>query len=246
MNQMRRMFPSLVTAFCLSAPTASAQTYEACLELLTEDPARAEMEAAEWVRAGGGAAAGHCRALALLALGADQRAAEQLVEIATGDRTLPNSVRAELLIDAGRIYMGIGALEAAQDAVRRSLRLATDPRAALTLSAQVKAELQDWAGAAGDLDGALAHGEPDPELLALRASARRRLGQLDLAREDLRRAEALAPESATVWLERGALEEAGGNKDAARAAWLRAVELDRDGPVGAAARLRMQKLEAGG
>ncbi|HSF93853.1 MAG TPA: hypothetical protein VLA52_02420 [Thermohalobaculum sp.] len=246
MNQMRRMFPSLVTAFCLSAPTASAQTYEACLELLTEDPARAEMEAAEWVRAGGGAAAGHCRALALLALGADQRAAEQLVEIATGDRTLPDSVRAELLIDAGRIYMGIGALEAAQDAVRRSLRLATDPRAALTLSAQVKAELQDWAGAAGDLDGALAHGEPDPELLALRASARRRLGQLDLAREDLRRAEALAPESATVWLERGALEEAGGNKDAARAAWLRAVELDRDGPVGAAARLRMQKLEAGG
>jgi hypothetical protein len=55
---------------------------------------------------------------------------------------------------------------------------------------------------------------------------------------------------ASVWLERGVLEAAGdggdASRDAARAAWLKAIELDRDGVVGEAARLRLQRMEAGG
>ena len=206
----------------------------------------AELMASKWRRAGGGAAAGHCQALALQALGADLRAAKLLTEVASDDRTIPDAVRAEMLIDAGELFLQNGVLEAADVAMRRALRLAPDPRAALTLSARIKAERGDFQGAAGDLDGALAGGEPDAELLALRASARRRLGQLDKARADLERATGLDAKSATVWLERGALEEAAGDKPAARAALLRAVDLDRDGPVGEAARLRMQLMEAGG
>ena len=246
MNRLQKTILMLAMAIGGAVPAVALERYEDCLDLVAENPALAEIEAADWARAGGGAAAGHCRALALLALGADLRAAEVLTDVAATDRTIPDQVRAELLIDAGSIYLGVGALESARDASQRALRLATDPRAALTLSARVKAELEDWKGAAADLDGALAGGEPDAELLALRASARRRLGQLDAARGDLERATGLAPDSATVWLERGALEEASGDKDAARAALLRAVELDRAGPVGAAARLRMQTMDSGG
>jgi hypothetical protein len=49
-----------------------------------------------------------------------------------------------------------------------------------------------------------------------------------------------------VWLERGALEEANSDRGAARSAWLKAIELDREGVVGDAARLRLQRMDAGG
>ena len=81
-------------------------------------------------------------------------------------------------------------------------------------------------------------------LLVLRASARLRLGERVAARADLLWATEIAPDLASVWLERGILEAATDNRDAARAAWLRAIELDRDGYVGDAAQLRLQRMEA--
>jgi len=222
------------------------ESYEACVALVATDPTQAEIEAAAWGRAGGGAAAGHCRALALRALGAGQRAAELLTRIAAEDRTIPDAVRAELLVEAGELYLGLGLVEAGREAAAQALQLASEPRAALILSARLKAEADDWYGAAEDLDRALAGGDPDAELLVLRASARRKLGDLVGARGDLEWAAEIDAGSATVWLERGVVEAADGAPDAARRAWLRAIELDRDGPVGDAARLRIQRLEAGG
>jgi len=250
MDQLRRMIPVLALALAAApvmVPRAGAvETYEGCLDLVISNPALAEARAAEWARAGGGAAAGHCRALALMALGADLRAAELLVSIATDDRTIPGWVRATLLVDAGELFLDLGRLDAGRAAAARALQLARDPRPALALSARLKAEAGDWRGAVGDLDGAIAHGDPDAELLALRASARLKLGEKVAARSDLAWAAEIAPESAPVWLERGVLAEADGDRAAARAAWLKAIELDRDGPVAEAAQLRIQKLEAGG
>jgi tetratricopeptide (TPR) repeat protein len=246
---LRRPIPLVVTvALLVAAPRAGiAASYEECLDLVKTNPALAETMAAAWGRAGGGAAAGHCRALALMALGADLRAAQVLVAVATEDRTIPDAVRATLLVDAGELFLGLGQIEAGQAVAQRALTLSPQaPRAALTLSARLKAETGDWKGAAADLDGALADGAPDAELLALRAAARLRLGDRISARGDLAWAEELAPDSPTVWLERGALAEAEGDRNAARAAWLKAIDLDRDGPAGDAARLRIQKLEAGG
>lgn len=253
MRQLRRMIPvpalALAAVLATTTQAGSVDSYEACLDLVSQNPALAESQAAEWARAGGGAAAGHCRALALMALGADLRAAELLVSIATDDRTLPERVRATLLVDAGELFLGLGRLDAGRAAAARALKLATDPRPALALSARLKAEAGDWQGAVGDLDGALASGPPDAELLALRASARLKLGDKVAARSDLLWATEIAPDSPAVWLERGALAEAEGDRDAARAAWLKAIELDPDGPDGPAAeaaRLRIQTLEAGG
>ena len=245
MHHLRMKIPALVLVFGIAGPT-SAGTYDDCVALARTDPARAEIEAHRWLQAGGGTPAQHCRALTLLAQGAEHRAAELMVEIAADDRTLPDEVRAELLIEAGEIYLGLGELDLGHGVASRALLLARSPRAALTLSARLKAAEGDWPGAANDLDGALAWGEPDAGLLVLRASARLHLGEPAAARDDLLRAAEIAPELASVWLERGELEALSGDRDAARAAWLRAIELDRDGVVGAAARLKLQTMEAGG
>jgi tetratricopeptide (TPR) repeat protein len=232
------------------AASATAGPYDDCVALIATDAAQAEVDAYRWEQAGGGAPAQHCRALALLEQGAERRAAELMVKIATDDRTLPDEVRSEMLVEAGEIYLGIGDIGFGQSAASRALLLAREPRAALALSARLKAAQGDWQGAANDLDGALARGEPDAELLVLRASARLRLGQRVAARSDLLWATEIAPDMASVWLERGVLEAAGdggdASRDAARAAWLKAIELDRDGVVGEAARLRLQRMEAGG
>lgn len=244
-----RIFARIIAAPALglvlaAGPAAAVGDYDACLALAADDPARAEVEAARWVAAGGGSAARHCRALALLGLGAGHRAAELMAGIAAEDRALHDQVRADMLVEAGRIWLGLGALEAGQAAVDRALKLAADPRPALVLSARLKAEAGDWPGAEAALERALARGAPDAGILVLRASARLRLGQLVAARADLAWAAELAPDDPALWLETGALEAAGGNRDAARAAWLKAIELDREGPVGAAARLRLQRMEA--
>jgi tetratricopeptide (TPR) repeat protein len=248
---LRKGIPLLALSIVLAVPPAAraVEDYDVCVELVSAAPSRAEAEAAAWRRAGGGAAAGHCQALALMALGADLRAAELLVDIAASDRTLPESVRATLLIEAGELFLGLGALEAGQAAAAQARKLAPDARPALALSARLKAEAGDWPGAVADLDRALADSAPDAELLALRASAQIRLGRLVAARSDLLWAAEIDPDLAVIWLERGTLAAAEGNADAARAAWLKAIELSRDSPdaaVAEAARLRIQKLEAGG
>jgi len=244
MRHLRTIIPTLAVTICIAGP-ATAGPYDDCVALVGADPARAEAEAQRWAQAGGGSPARHCRALALLALGAGRRAAELMVAIAADDRTLPDEVRSEVLVEAGGIFLGLGELGLGRDMASRALLLAREPRAALTLSARLKAAQGDWRGAVNDLDGALARGEPDAGLLVLRASARLHLGERVAARADLLWATEIAPELAAVWLERGALEAASGDRDAARAAWLKAIELDRDGVVAEAARLRLQRMEAG-
>ena len=243
MNEIRTKIAILMLVGGL-AGSAAAGPYDDCVALAATDPAQAEVEAQRWIQAGGGSAARHCRALALLVQGAERRAAELMVAIATDDRTLPDEVRSEMLVEAGGIYLGLGELDLGRVVASRALLLARKPRAALALSARLKAAAGDWQGAADDLDGALARGEPDAGLLVLRASARLHLGERVAARGDLLWATEIAPELASAWLERGTLEASSGDRDAARAAWLRAIELDRDGIVAEAARLRLQMMEA--
>jgi tetratricopeptide (TPR) repeat protein len=247
MCQLRMKIAILALIIGIYGPStrAGAEPYDDCVALVAADPARAEIEALRWADDGGGAPAQHCRALALLAQGADRRATELMIEIAADDRTLPDEVRSDMLIEAGEIYLDLGEIALGHSAASRALQLAQDPRAALTLSARLKAEEGKWSGAVEDLDRALAQGEPDAELLVLRASARLHLGDRVAARSDLLWATEIAPGLATVWLERGILEAASGERNAARAAWLRAIDLDRDGIVGEAARLRLQTMEAG-
>ena len=246
MQALPRIIAAVPLAAALFAtPAQAVEDYDSCVALVESDPARAAVEARQWVDAGGGSAARHCRALALLAQGAERSAAELLAAIAAEDRTLPGQVRADMLVEAGETYLGLGELAAGRAAAERALKLASNQRPALTLMARLRAEAGDWQGAVADLERALARGAPDAGILVLRASARLHLGRRVAARADLEWAEELDPNYPPLWLERGALAAAEGDREAARAAWLKAIALDRDGPVAEAARLRLQRMEAG-
>ena len=65
------------------------------------------------------------------------------------------------------------------------------------------------------------------------------------ARDDANFATELAPERAEAWLERGRIETKLGDKTRARGSLLRAIELGRDGKIGRAAQLALQRMEAG-
>lgn len=248
MRKLCVTIPALALGAALTAtPALAVNNYDDCVKLVKSDPAKADAAAAKWASDGnGGAAAQHCRALALLAEGLKQPAATLLTSIAARDRELPNQVRAEIMLEAGRIYLDLADLKAGHKAVDEAMKLAKDKRPVLVLSAQLKAAANDWQGAAADLSKALDKGKPDADILVLRASARLHMRDLVGARADLAWAEELAPKDPTLWLEKGNLAEAAGKRDAAQAAWLKAIELDqKGGAVAQAARLRLQKMAAG-
>lgn len=227
-----------------SASLAQIRDYDTCIGLAAEAPAKAEAAAADWISAGGGPAAIHCRAIALLALGAEERAARVLIGLATEAAELPNATRAEIFLQAGELLLALGDFEAGMAVANRALNLAADTAPALELRARFHAENRNWATALKDLNRALAEGGADPGRLVLRASAKRALGRMLAARDDLKWALELAPDLAEAWLELGTVEARMNDPDAARAAWLETIRLAPDTELARAARARLQAMEA--
>jgi Flp pilus assembly protein TadD len=226
-------------------PAAAVEDYDGCVGLIEGDSARALREAEAWVGAGGGAAARHCRALALIATGAEERAVDELLGIAAEEPGLAPGARAEVLVQAGEMLLDAGDSVTARAVAGQALALApADPDVA-GLSAAVQLAEGDASGALAGLSRALAGAEPMPRLLVLRAAAQRRLGRFVAARDDAEHATGLAPDMASAWLERGRVAAAIGDPADARDAFLRAIELDRAGKIGAAARTALQRMEAG-
>ena len=74
---MRRVFLATLMGTAVS-PAFAVDDYDTCVAMIADDPARAEREAGDWARYGGGASARHCYALALIEVGAPLRAADEL------------------------------------------------------------------------------------------------------------------------------------------------------------------------
>ena len=240
---------AVIAAGLAAGPAAAVEDYDACLGLIEGDPARAEREAEAWVGLGGGAAARHCHALALIAIGAASRAVDELLGIAADEPGLAPEARAAVLVQAGEMLLDQGDSVTARAVAAQALALAPGDQDAAGLSAAAQLAEGDTAGAVRWLDEAIAGGAATPRLLLLRAAAQRRLGQLVAARDDAEHATELAPEMAAAWLERGRVAAALGDAPDARDALLRAVELDRTGgepgEIGAAAQNALQRMEAG-
>lgn len=237
-----------VAGVLVAGPAAAVQDYDACVGLIGTDAQRALREATDWAAFGGGAAARHCRALALIATGAESRAIDELLGMAAEEPDLTPQARAAVLAQAGEMLMDGGDMVTARAVSAQALTLAPAEPDAVALGAALRLAQGDAAGAKAMLDHALtgwAGGAPSPRLLVLRAAADRTLGRMAAAREDAVRATELAPDMATAWLERGRVAARIGDRADARSALLRAIELDRDGEVGAAARLAIQRMEAG-
>ncbi len=263
-----RALPCLLAALVLLAATAGARQpqkpsqapargalgfdlqdvdpYERCAARARAAPLAGFNEAEAWRARGGGAAARHCAALALLHGGEPGLAAEALEALERDLRQQPPAQRARLLVQAARAWHAAGEARNASDAMGRAVAL--DPAdAELRMD---RAELLLEAGqlweAVDDLDAVLEREPANAPALAMRATARRRLDAPELARDDVARALAADASLAEAWLESGILNRLAGRLDAARRDWLQVLVLDADGPAGDAARAQIEALELGG
>lgn len=227
------------------AETLSAEAeYSACMGQVAPVPEKALMHAERWAGLGGGAAAQHCRAAALLAMGKEEQAALILEELAQEARTSA-PVKLGLLRQAARAWLTVGELVRAEGVLTAALSVAPGDADTLEDRAIVRMEQGESDRALADLTAALTAQPERLSALVLRAAAQRRAGDLNRAAEDLTRAALLNGDHPDVLLESGALSLARRDKAQARAAWLRLLAVAPDGPAADAARNQLSVMDGG-
>jgi tetratricopeptide (TPR) repeat protein len=220
-----------------------AHEYRACLVLTRMRPDEAFESALAWRDQGGGIAARHCAALALIELKQFAEAAQRLELVADDMRRAGHPLLPEMLGQAGNAWLLAGRNERAHGALSAALALMPEDADLLVDRARASAAADNWADAARDLDLALAVDPARDEAYAFRASARRNLGDLAGALEDAETALAVNAEAIEALLERGILRRLRGDLAGARADWLK-IRLDAPGtPAAEAALVNIEKLE---
>ena len=233
-----------VAAIILVAATAAAielpgqgHDYEACMRLAREQPVDGMETALAWENRGGGTAARHCAAVALVGLGDFQAAGRGLESLAWDlPAETPNTVRARVLAQAGQAWLNAGRPDKAHAVLSAAVELAPrDPEVRIdrAISLAGMSRLQD---AIIDLSAALIADKSSVEALVLRANAFRRTGRPDSALADIERALEFAPEHPAALLERGILRRLTGDEVGARADWQKLIALHPDRPSADAAR----------
>jgi tetratricopeptide (TPR) repeat protein len=241
---MKRYLLPLAVCAAMAVPAHADDaeiSYGQCVALVQKNPSVAEERARAWRNVGGGAAATHCRALALTALKRYPDAARELEALARDPAVTDSGDRAALYDQAGNAWLlaGLGS-----DAVRDfSAALAGAPNDIdiITDRARAHALLKDWYGAEADLSMALLQDQNRPDLLVLRASARRALGEKTEAATDIVRALALYPDYPAALVERGEMKYEVGDSEGARADWKKAAA-SREGDAAEDARHDLEAL----
>ncbi len=222
----------------------TAQHYQQCVAAVSRNAEEALKQALSWKDHGGGAAAEHCAALALIALKRPAEAAVYLDNIAREATSSTPRERAALLDQAGNAWLLAGVPGNADSMFTAALTLTPNDVDVLIDRASARALAKDWAGAEADLTRAYALNRTNPEILVLRSSARAALGRGSDARADIDAALALDPTYPDALVERGAMKLAAGDKDGARADWQQVTARAPSSEAGNAARKYLADLDA--
>ncbi len=241
---LRAVSPAAAAAAsALDDPTlAGKNRYDRCLELVKHDAARASTEAGAWASAGGGSAALHCEALALVELKRFPEAAQRL-EDAASNRALP-PLRAELLDQAGNAWLLAGNPANAETALTSALALDPKNEDILSDRARERGLARNWTGALSDLTAVLAIDPDRADVYVLRASALHAQGKRNEARADIAHALDIYPDYPEALVERGAMRLESGDRAGARADWQTAAREAPGSDAGATARTRLAQLAA--
>ncbi|MEN0076445.1 MAG: tetratricopeptide repeat protein [Paracraurococcus sp.] len=217
---------------------AEGPQYEECLGLLRTDPDGALSFAESWEGAGGGEGAKQCGALAMLALGEPEKAAERLEALARNSAA-GATARAAVFAQAVQGWMLANQPGRAFAAATMGLTIAPDDTGLMLDRAVALGTLGRYRESLEDLARVTA-AEPDrAEAFVFQAAALRHLDRLPEAAKAVDRALALAPRNAEALLERGILRQLRGDAKGARADWQQVLAV---APDSAAADLAQQNL----
>ncbi|MFQ5619718.1 MAG: hypothetical protein ACE5FR_12160 [Rhodospirillales bacterium] len=240
---------ALAGAYLAVAPAAApaaeidhARQYRACMTLVQRDAEEAFDSALAWHDMGGGDAASHCVAAALLGLKQYAEAGRRFETLARKIKAKPH-LRAELLAQAAQAWLLDGKPERADSALTAALKLNPDAADLLTDRAAARAAMKLYREAVEDLDRAIELEPGRADAFVFRASAYRYLASLDLAAADLERALALEAEHPEGLLERGIVRRLKGDKDGARRDWLEVLDVAPGTSAARAAQANLEKMD---
>ena len=252
MRVTARAFLTAIVLCIWTGPPALAQQndflsnreYQICLSLAVRTPEEGFEHSLRWHDAGGGEAALHCSAIALINLGHYEEAASRLEKLALGmtEETPPNVV-AEILAHAAIAWQQADNPGKALDVQNSALELSPNNPDILTDRAVTFFSRAEYWEAIDDLNQALFLAPGSAPIHALRASAYRYVDALDLAMEDANRALKLEPDNPEALLERGIIHRLQGNASAARRDWLTLIRLHDGRPAAEDAKRNLELLD---
>jgi tetratricopeptide (TPR) repeat protein len=243
---------TLATVPAMAAPSSvldgnaipGKNRYERCLTLTKSNAEKAAEAAETWHEAGGGAAALHCEALALVALHRYAEAAEKLDQAAMAADTHNIDLRVALFDQAGNAWLLAEQPQKAETSINSALALAPRDEDMLFDRARARAANRNWPGAESDLRTLLAIDHERADAYVLRASARHAEGKKADALSDLGRAMQIYPDYPEALVERGSMRFEAGDMVGARADWTMAARASPNSDAGAAARARLADMDA--
>lgn len=227
-----------------AAATDSTSRYGQCMALAATNPDAALEKAMAWTEKGGGDPAGHCAATALMGLARYKEAAEAFELLAQNSSAHPPE-RAALLGQAGQAWLLAGDPEKAADVLSRALTLTPDDAALRVDRAQASYDLRRYGQSITDLDTALTI---DPKLVdayVFRASAYRRLGDLEKAEAEADTALSLNNVHPEALLERGIIHRLKDDRVGARRDWLTLITVAPHSEAARVAKANLDRMDAG-
>ena len=245
---MRKILPvCLMILACLPAMAEEidhARQYEACMSLAEREAGAAFDSALAWRELGGGDAADHCIAKALLYL-------KQYAESATRFEALAQKVvaepafKADLLGHAAQGWLLADDPEHADDVLSAALGLKPDDTDLLVDRGLARAAIHRYAAAETDFSRAIEINPRRAEAFVFRAAARRYMDDLENAGADAEQALLIDPDNPLALLERGLIRRLTGNDAGAREDWLLVITLAPDTQAARTAQTNLQTMDAG-
>jgi tetratricopeptide (TPR) repeat protein len=244
---MRRALLSAALLCGLALPAGAEvidgpQEYRVCLALAKQKPEQGWEEALAWQSLGGGEAARHCGAVALIGLGKYGEAATRLETLAN-ESVRDDTVRAEMLAQAAQAWIMLGNIQRADSAQRGALILSPGNPDILLDHAVLLAQIAHYRDAVEVLSQLLRAQPNRVEALTLRGSAFRYLDNVAGAEDDINSALKLDPDFADALMERGILRRMKGDDAGAREDWLRAINLAPESTAADTARANLEKMD---
>jgi tetratricopeptide (TPR) repeat protein len=239
---------ALILGFLAGAPVPAAALdneaqYQACMVLLERDAAGALDSAVEWERQGGGDAARHCKALALIRTGNVEDGALELERVAEQMPQMKAPLAAQLFAQAGQAWIKAGNPQRALYAQNQGLKLNPQDADLLVDRALTYGASGMYFEALDDLNAAVDLRANDPDIYAMRAAAYRQLENPDLAEDNVEQALKLSPSHPGALLERGYLRRAKGDLVGARSDWLTVIQVMPGTDIAAEAQKNIEKLD---
>ncbi len=236
-----------VAAAAVAQETDPKQRYRECLALAREDPEEAFEQAIAWRDLGGGNAARHCVAVALIELEKFEQAAARLETLATEMKASAN-MKAAVLGQSGQAWMMAGGFERANGVLSAALELIPQGLLAADLLVDrgvVLAGAKNYWEAIDDFNAAIEIAPERAEAYVFRAAAYRYVDSFELALDDIERALEIESDHLQALLERGIIRRLQNDIKGARADWLRIITHAPESPTAKIARANIERLELG-